>query len=285
MADATIGVDLGGTKALFVRGERVSRVETGATFGADDFLARLAAFVAADREPPSRIGIAVPGLVDADGGVVACDVLPALAGWSPRETLASLGCECVVVVNDVRAALLEEMHDAPAGTTAAVVMVGTAVGAAFIANGEPLLGTSGWAGELGYLPFAVGGEIRRLDDIAGGAAMAARRGVAAQQLAELARSGDGEALAAIGEGGAALGTALAAVVNLLNPSRIALGGGAVELPGYWQALARAAERHSIAELWRDCRLTRVRAGERVVAFGARRAAAADAGDRATRPRP
>jgi predicted NBD/HSP70 family sugar kinase len=170
------------------------------------------------------------------------------------------------------------MHDAPADATAAVVMVGTAVGAAFVAHGQPLLGTSGWAGELGYLPCASGGETKRLDDVAGGAAMAARRGVDARQFAELARAGDAAALAAIRDGGEALGTAIAAVVNLLNPSRVALGGGAVELPGYWPALERAAERHSIAQLWRDCSLTRVRAGERVVAFGARRAAAPDAGN-------
>jgi predicted NBD/HSP70 family sugar kinase len=282
VVDATIGVDLGGTKALFVRGERASRIDTGPAFSPGDFAARLASFVAADGEPPSRIGIAVPGLVDGDGRVVACDVLPALAGWSPRAALGELGYEHVAVVNDVRAALMEEMHDAPAGVTAAVVMVGTAVGAAFVANGKALLGTSGWAGELGYLPGAFGGEVKRLDDVAGGSAMAARRGVEASRLAELARAGDAAALEVIREGGTALGTAIAAVVNLLNPSRIALGGGAVELPGYWQALERAAERHSIPELWRDCSLTRVRAGERVVAFGARRAAAA--ADDATAPR-
>jgi len=281
VADATIGVDLGGTKALFVRGDRASRVDTGPAFAPDDFVARLAAFVAEEGEP-SRIGIAVPGLVDGSGRVVACDVLPALAGWSPRAALVDLGYAHVEVVNDVRAALLEEMHDAPAGVTAAVVMVGTAVGAAFVANGEPLLGTSGWAGELGYLPCAFGGETRRLDDVAGGAAMAARRGVDAQQFAELARAGDAVALDVVRDGGAALGTAIAAVVNLLNPSRIALGGGAVELPGYWPSLEHAAERHSIPELWRDCRLVRVRAGERVVAFGARRAA--QAASAATAPR-
>ena len=274
MPAATIGVDLGGTKALFVCGERASRFETGPAFVPDDFAARLASFAAGGRERPSRIGIAVPGLVDASGRVVACDVLPALAGWSPADALASLCYERVAVVNDVRAALLEEMHDAPRGLTAGVVMVGTAIGAAFVAHGEPLLGTSGWAGELGYLPCAIGGEVKRLDDVAGGAAMAARRGVEPAMLAELASAGDAPTLAVIEEGGAALGLGLAAVVNLLNPSQLALGGGAVELPGYWDAALRAAEKHSIPALWRDCRLAKVRAGERVVALGACRAAAA-----------
>lgn len=274
MPAATIGVDLGGTKALFVCGERASRIETGATFSPDDFVARLASFVAGEKERPSRLGIAVPGLVDDSGRVVACDVLPALAGWRPASALGRLGYDRVAVVNDVQAALLEEMHDAAAGLTAGVVMVGTAIGAAFVAHGEPLLGTSGWAGELGYLPCAVGGDIKRLDELAGGAAMAARRGVEPAQLAELARTGDAAALAVIDEGGTALGLGLAAVVNLLNPSQLAVGGGAIELPGYWDAAARAAARHSIPALWRDCRLARVRAGERVVALGAARRAAA-----------
>ena len=195
MPQATIGVDLGGTKALFVCGERAIRIETGAAFSADDFVARLASFVAVERERPSRIGIAVPGLVDGSGRVVACDVLPALSGWSPAHALVSLGFDHVAVVNDVQAALLEEMHDAAAGLTAAVVMVGTAIGAAFVAHGEPLLGTSGWAGELGYLPCAVGGEVKRLDEVAGGAAMATRRGVEPARLAELAQAGDAAALA------------------------------------------------------------------------------------------
>jgi len=263
-----VGVDLGGTKALFVCGERASRVETGPAFSADDFLARLASFVAGANDRPSRLGIAVPGLVDRSGRVVASDVLPKLAGWSPADALAGLGYRRIAVVNDVQAAMLEEMHDAEGGLTAGVVMVGTAIGAAFVAHGEPLVGTSGWAGELGYLPCGVGGDVKRLDE------MAARRGVDPAKLAALARAGEAAALAVIEEGGAALGLGLAAVVNLLNPARLALGGGAVELPGYFESAARAAERHSIPALWRDCRLARVHAGERVVAFGARRAALA-----------
>jgi predicted NBD/HSP70 family sugar kinase len=104
-----------------------------------------------------------------------------------------------------------------------------------------------------------------------GAAMAARRGVAPAKLAELALACEPEALAVIEAGGSASGMALAAVVNLLNPSRLALGGGAADLPGYRDAAERAARQHSITALWNDCTMVRVAAGERVVALGALRA--------------
>jgi predicted NBD/HSP70 family sugar kinase len=274
--ESAIGVDLGGTKALFVSGPHAMRFDTGPAFSPDDFAAMLASFIASARLRPSRLGIGVPGLVDAADRVVACDVLPALVGWRAAAALGALGCH-VVVVNDAQAALLEELHDAPAGLTAGVVMVGTAIGAAFLADGAPLRGASGWAGELGYLPCAIGPEIKPLDQVAGGAAMAVRRGVGTAQFVALALAAEAETLAVIRDGGRALGAGLAAVINLLNPSRLALGGGAVDLPGYWDAAERAARQFSIPALWNDCKLARVAAGERVVALGALRAAT-------TRPR-
>ncbi len=104
--------------------------------------------------------------------------------------------------------------------------------------------------------------------------MAARHGLDPAKFAESVLGGDAAALATVDEGGKALGVGLAVVVNLLNPSRLAVGGGALQLPGYWEAAAGAAAKYSIPELWRDCKLGRVRAGERVVALGAVRAAMA-----------
>ena len=282
MLESAVGVDLGGTKALFVAGPHAMRFDTGPAFSPADFAATLASFIASTRLRPSHLGIAVPGLVDAAGRVVACDVLPALAGWQPAAALGHLGC-AVAVVNDAQAALLDELHDAPAGLTAGVVMVGTAIGAAFLAHGAPLRGTSGWAGELGYFPCAVGPEIMRLDEVAGGAAMAARRGVGPAQLAALALAADPESLAVIRAGGSALGAGLAAVINLLNPSRLALGGGAVDLPGYRQAAERTARQFSVPALWNDCTLGPIASGERVVALGALRAALAQPGAAAPSP--
>ena len=273
MHEGVIGVDLGGTKLLMISSDREIRSATGPDFSPAQLESELKAFVTRDSLRPSRIGIAVPGLVDVDGRVVECDVLPAFRGWCASEALADLGCE-LCIVNDVKAALAEEMHDAPADFTGGVIMAGTAIGAAFMVDGRPLRGATGFAGELGYAPIFLGSRISRLDELAGGACIATKLGVTAEKLLDLAKAADPAALEAIQQAGAALGIGIATVVNLLNPSRLAVGGGALELPGYWQAALASAERNSLPALWRACALGKVRTGFKVVALGALRCASA-----------
>lgn len=266
-----LGVDVGGTKLLLTIGESLSRVPTGPDTSPQAIEAEIRGFLRGS-VVPAAVGVAVPGLVDAEGRVTACDVLPRLVGWSPADSFRDLGVP-VRVVNDGEAALAEETHDLPPHATAAVVMVGTAVGAGFLVEGRPLRGAGGWAGELGYLPFPTPDGVRRLDELAGGAFLAARLGTDGAGLHARAEAGDPEALAVIREGGAALGLALAGVIHLLNPHHVAVGGGTAALPGYWEAAREAAERHTLPEMWSACTLTRVRTGEAVVALGAARLAA------------
>lgn len=268
-AKESVGVDLGGTKLLLTCGARVERLATGPAFTPAALEDALRTFVRDQPERPEALGIAVPGLVDASGCVVACDVLPALVGWSAPQALRDLACP-VTVTNDLTAALAEEFANPEPGLTAGVVLVGTAVGAAFLVEGIPLRGATGWAGELGYLPLAGEGSVQRLDLRAGGAALAARCGVSPAELA--ARAEEPEIQAVICEGGRALGLGLAAVINLLNPARLAVGGGTFLLPGYEAAALSAAQAHSLPELWEACTLKRVDAGELVVARGAARIA-------------
>ena len=82
-------------------------------------------------------------------------------------------------------------------------------------------------------------------------------------------------VAALRAAGEALGLGLATVINLLNPSLLALGGGALELPGYLAGALHAAERHSLSDLWRACEVRRVREGELTAALGALRASTAE----------
>lgn len=267
MLHQSVGVDLGGTKLLMVCGDETHRIATGPSFSPQDLETSIKEFVAKLRTPPAAIGIAVPGLVQDAKRVVSCDVLPKMTGWCAVTGLADVGCR-IVLVNDVKAALAEEMHDAPPEITAGIIMVGTAVGAAFITEGKKLLGASGWAGELGYMPMSCGGELRRLDELAGGSFMAAKRGVSSEEFVRLAGAQDTPALDIIREGGIALGVALATVINLLNPARLAIGGGAISLPGYWDAAHDTAVRHSIPELWGACRLYRIRDDPAITARGA-----------------
>jgi glucokinase len=267
--DTMIGVDLGGTKLLMVSGGQQLRIQTGTSFSAIDLEQHIREFIQRLDTSPRGIGIAIPGLVDDTGFIQACDVLPEIVGWNPNEALANVGCP-IRVINDVNAALAEEFHDAPPTLTAGIIMVGTAVGAAFLVNGLPLVGTNGWAGELGYIPIFINGEVKRLDELAGGAFIAKRVGLDTQVLAERAEAGDESVLLAIQEGGFALGLAIATIINLFNPAKIALGGGTLKLKGYEDSVYEAAKQFSLPELWQSCSLTKVKAGDTVVALGAMR---------------
>lgn len=266
-----IGIDIGGTKLLLIAGEHQVRLPTGAEADGATLEAAIRAELARLQVRPSLIGIAIPGLVDADGRVEMSGVLPRLAGWRPADALADLGVP-VHALNDAEAALVEEAHTLPPGATAGIVMAGTAIGAAFRVEGVPLRGARGWAGELGFMPLATPEGIKHLDDLAGGRFIAARLGTDGAGLQRRAQQGDAVALEAIREGGAALGLALAGVVNLLNPHLLVLGGGTLSLPGYEDALREAVSRHALPPLLASCELRRAAGGPSVVALGALRAA-------------
>jgi predicted NBD/HSP70 family sugar kinase len=85
-------------------------------------------------------------------------------------------------------------------------------------------------------------------------------------------AGDEMARKAVQESGTVLGLGLAALIDIVNPALVSIGGGLSELPGYLEAALASAERHTLPDLWRACRVRRVRAGELVAALGAARVA-------------
>jgi len=154
------------------------------------------------------------------------------------------------------------------------VMVGTAVGCGLLADGQLLRGAQGWAGELGYWPVRQGlGQGHgqgwcRLDELAGGGYIAAALGTDGPGLRARADAGEPQALALIQQGGEALGAALAGLVNLLNPRRLALGGGTLRLPGYLPALRQSLQALALPALLQDCELLELAHVDDLVAQGA-----------------
>ena len=269
-----VGIDLGGTKLLMLaespEGRSVSRLPTGSAFGPAELEAAVAGFVASLPAPPSALGIAFPGLVHADRSVAACDVLPRLVGWRPPRAIA--GPWPFAIVNDCEAALIAEARDHDRATTLAVVVVGTGIGAAFQVDGRVLRGARGWAGELGSIPIATGAAVRTLDQLASGQAILGQAGCDGAELEARAAQGDSRILAIVRDAGAALGLGLAAVIHLLNPSALALGGGVLRLPGYTEAARESARAHTLRPMWETCALGSLRDGEHAAAVGAALAA-------------
>jgi len=261
-----VGVDLGGTKLLFLAetpgGPLVSRVETGAAFGPAELEAAMAAFVSRLPAPPSSIGLSFPGLVDADRRVLACDVLPRFVGWSIPPGLAQ------AVVNDGDAALLAESRHHPPATTLAVVVVGTGIGAAFQGAGGRIVGAHGWAGELGSIPLSTSAGVRTLDALASGQALLERAGCGFDALRERARAGEPGATGLVREAGAALGLGIATVIHVLDPAVVAVGGGVLALPGYLDAALASARASTLPAMWAACSVSPLRDGEQAAAVGA-----------------
>jgi predicted NBD/HSP70 family sugar kinase len=85
-------------------------------------------------------------------------------------------------------------------------------------------------------------------------------------------AGDGSARRAVQEAGTALGLGLAVLIDVINPALVSIGGGLTEMPGYLEAALASAEGHTLPDLWRACRVRKVRAGELVAALGAARVA-------------
>lgn len=273
MESPTIGVDIGGTKVLLLArspggGEtRELRLDTGPGTKPRQLEQHIRAFAESLPARPRAIGIGVPGLVDVDTGrVEVSDVLPALGGWRPAGLLDPDVPQ--VVVNDIRAALAETSRTLPPRATAAILVAGTAIGMAWMADGHVINGTNGWAGEIGSMPVPTGDGIRRLDELAGGAAILAGTGLSPADVHRALASGDRRVQAVVRGAGESLGLAVATVVNLLNPGVVTLAGGTLTYPGYLEAALATAERTALPELWRACEIQRAADESRVVALGA-----------------
>jgi predicted NBD/HSP70 family sugar kinase len=192
-------------------------------------------------EPPVAIGVSVPGTVDRHWGTVG--FAPNL-GWrnSPfGQLLGELATSHlpVVIGNDADLALLAEHSRGSArGCDDVVYLIGrVGVGSGIIANGAPLRGHDGHAGEIGHNvvdasgPPCHCGKAGCLETYVGESALLALAGrpqppteesVAAVFAA--AREGEGAALAAVQQVAESLGRGLASMVNTLNPQRVILGG-------------------------------------------------------------
>lgn len=206
---------------------------------------------------PDAVGVGVPGPVNfRDGVPVSPPLMPEWDGFPLRDALErSFGCPAVVD-NDVNAMALGERWSGVAKDLSDFfyVKLGTGIGAALVVAGDVYRGMDGCAGDIGHIQVADGplcscGKHGCLEAVFGGAALArdalalAASGrspalarlnaggisLSAVELGLAAAEGDVAARALIRAGAERLGGVLAAVVNLLNPPMIVIGGGVAGL--------------------------------------------------------
>jgi glucokinase len=207
-------------------------------------------------------GIGVPGPVDTRTGRVGPDVqnLPELAGCPLAESVAARTGLATVVDNDVNALTLGEARFGVARGLRSFVLlaIGTGVGGGVYLNGDIVRGASGYGGELGHAtvrldgrPCFCGGRgclkayvagpdiaAQAREALAGPSAPGSARLLAlvggdpdaltARHVFEAAAGGDALAGAIVEQVCRALGAALGAILNGLNPEAIVLTGGVAQ---------------------------------------------------------
>lgn len=234
----------------------------------------------------AAIGVCSPGPLDPEAGVVIDAANLRWRNVPLREVLRlGLGRAAAGARTAVPPITLEvDCHAAALGEKwlgagrdfdhLAYVVVGTGVGVGLVLNGRVYRGARALGGELGHLVIDPNGRactcgrygcleayvsgpaiaLRGAQSLATGrpTALAAASGadparVTAEVIFDAARGGDEAALEIVAEVAAYLGQGLAALIQLLNPQAVLLGGGVIcgwDLleDGVWRALRR----HSLA---------------------------------------
>lgn len=264
MGPMRIGVDLGGTKIaatlLAPDGTERARHRADTPRGYAETLQALAGTVAALEEQAecrgATVGLCLPGIVDAAAGTVRAVNLPWLDGRPFAADLARALDRPVRIANDANAFVLSEAVDgAAAGATLVFgIILGTGVGGGIVADRRILAGANALAGEWGHnpLPWRTAedgppllcgcGREGCIETMLCGAGLARlhhwRTGetLAPPEIAARASAGDASARATVDRHADALARALAAVVNLLDPDAVVVGGGLSDLPGLYEAV-------------------------------------------------
>jgi glucokinase len=272
-----VAIDLGGTRfrvavatadGLFEwKASQLTRTERGLQAVLDEMYATVdeALGSVGGRGSVKGIGIAAPGPLNPWTGVIYNP--PNMPGWDgvPLKRLFEDRYGIPVQVgNDANlAAVGEHRYGAGKGCQHLVyITVSTGIGGGVIIDDRLLLGSRGFAGEVGHMTIDMRGErcacgnVGCLEWLASGTAIGrqARRMVeagvetalsglkpekiTAQRVTQMAYRGDKASIQLLREAGIAMGVGVVNLAHLFNPQRVILGGG-VSLnagPLWWDAL-------------------------------------------------
>jgi predicted NBD/HSP70 family sugar kinase len=185
-----------------------------------------------------------------------------LRGWDRPAALAGLReafGPSLVMENDVDAAALAEraLGHGREVDNFAFVHIGTGIGMGLILGGQLVRGAHGVAGEIAFMPLSGGAgadehEVRKRGTLetaasASGIVRAARRGgmrgpVSARRVFEAAAAGDQRARAVVAEEARLVAKTICAVITVVDPDLIVLGGGIGRAPGFAESVTAELDR-------------------------------------------
>ena len=216
----------------------------------------------ADRADVIGVGMGLAAPVDAGTGTAYVEgILPGWGGVRPAAEMEERLGLPVKLENDANVgALGEHRFGAARGARdVAYVRLSAGIGLGLILGGVPYRGRLGIAGELGHVRAVEDGALCRcgnrgcLETVASAAAVADALGVTVPRALALVHAGEPRTLRAVAAAGEAAGAAVAAVVNVLNPELVVIGGelagaGAVLLDPLRAAIERSVIAPSAAVL-------------------------------------
>lgn len=289
------GIDLGGTKiegAILDAGQPQSalyrlRRETGAAIGYDHVISQIAGVIrdlecASGQICPPVIGVGTPGALEPDTGTLKNSNTTCLNGRPLREDIEAAMGRRVRTANDANCFALAEATMG-AGAGAEVVMgliLGTGVGGGIVVRGKILNGRHGIAGEWGHNPIA--GESRPcycgrsgcVETVLAGPSLerdyreGGGDGIRLPEIALRARGGEPLAISIIRRLQEKFGEAIAAVINIIDPDAIVIGGGVGNIDELYNGETRECIRRHVFNQELRTRILRPHLGDSAGVFGA-----------------
>ena len=270
-----IGIDLGGTKieviALDPHGATLVRYRlptpAGDYLAILDTIAELVRYAERDTAGEGTIGIASPGAESKITGLMKNSNSTILNGKPLREDLVRRLQRPVRIANDANCFALSEAIDGAAAEADTVfgVILGTGVGGGIVTAKTIITGRNGIAGEWGHNPLpwpAPSDQLGRdcycgktdcIECFLSGSGLVAdytsnaKRAVTAREIAALADAGDAQANQCIQTYKGRLARSLAAVINVLDPDVIVLGGGLSNIPQLYLGLTAMIAQHAFSD--------------------------------------
>lgn len=255
-AGIVIGVDFGhthlrvaiGNLAHQVLAEESEPLDVDASsaegFGrAEQLVNRLIETTGISPEKVIGVGLGVPGPIDVESGTLgSTSILPGWTGINPSQELAGRLGVPVYVDNDANLGALGELvwGSGRGVRDLAYIKVASGVGAGLVIDGHIYRGPGGTAGEIGHITLDESGPVCRCGNRGCLETFTAARYVlpllkpshgsdlTMERMVQLAREGDPGCRRVIGDVGRHIGSGVANLCNLLNPSRVVLGGSLAE---------------------------------------------------------
>src|SRR5712671_3023866 len=270
-----IGIDLGGTK---IEGAAIDasgsvRFRHRVATPAQDYDGTIGAIIAListiEQEigTTAPVGVGIPGAISPASGLIKNANSTWLIGRPLQRDLESALGRPTRLANDANCFALSEATDGAGATAETVfgVILGTGVGGGIAVRRQILVGVNAIAGEWGHnpLPWPTPGEVAGppcwcgrsgcLETFLSGPALAADHHrhtgcrLTGFEIAERAGRGDADCGATLERYADRLARGLAAVINLIDPDAIVLGGGVSGIAMLYQQVPVLWSRHIFSD--------------------------------------